>query len=182
MARRLRIPVAALVCLALLTLASPAVSAPEAARAYALGDSVMLGARAELEKRGLRVDASVSRSFESGAAILAARRAKGLLPKVVVIHLGSNGPIKRQQFDALMKPLKQKQAIVLTVHEPRPWEDSVNSVLRAGAKRWKNATLLDWHWHANRHPEWLYEDGIHLRPAGAVSYAQLVSKAVKRVS
>ena len=178
----MRKALAVLTGLAVLAVAAPATPATAAARAFALGDSVMLGARAELEKRGLRVDASVSRTFAMGAAVLASRRAQGLLPKVVVIHLGSNGPITRQQFDALMKPLKRKQAIVLTVKEPRAWEEGVNSVIRAGAKRWKNATLLDWHWHATRHPEWLYDDGIHLRPAGAVAYARLISKAVKKAS
>jgi hypothetical protein len=144
-------------------------------RAYALGDSVMLGAKTQLEKRRIRVDAVVSRQLRDGATILSAQRP---LPGVIVVHLGSNGPITRAQFDGLMGTVKGKQVIVLTVKEPRSWEASVNRVLRAGARRWANATLLDWHWHATRHPEWLYDDGIHLRPTGAAAYAKLVGKAV----
>ena len=145
--------------------ATPSCSAPApSSRSAACGSTPRSAARSRWVRRSSRAGVT------------------GLLPKVVVIHLGSNGPITRQQFDALMKPLKRKQAIVLTVKEPRAWEEGVNSVIRAGAKRWKNATLLDWHWHATRHPEWLYDDGIHLRPAGAVAYARLISKAVKKAS
>jgi lysophospholipase L1-like esterase len=171
--------VAAVVLATALVLVARPEPAAAAARAYALGDSVMLGARTELTQRDIRVDAAVSRQFPDGTAILASRRSQGLLPKVVVVHLGSNGPITRAQFDSLMKTLKGKQVIVLTVELPRTWKDSVNSVLRAGAQRWKNAELLDWSWHATRHPDWLYADGTHLRPAGAAAYAKLVSKAVK---
>ena len=65
--------------------------------------------------------------------------------------------------------------VFLTVHEPRSWQDTVNSVIRSGVVRWKNAVLLDWNWHANRHPGWIYSDGIHLQPAGAAAYARLVA-------
>ncbi len=109
-------------------------------------------------------------------AVLAAKRAAGTLPKRIVIHLGTNGPFYRKDFDAMMRVLRKVPRVVfLTVHEPRSWQDTVNSVIRAGVTRWKNAVLLDWNWYANRHPGWIYSDGIHLQPAGAAAYARLVA-------
>lgn len=166
----------ALLASAVVAVALVATGSASAAKAYALGDSVMLGAKTQLEKRGIRTDATVSRQFSSGVAILEAKRAAGTLPKRVVIHLGTNGPFYRKDFDAMMRVLRKVPRVVfLTVHEPRPWQDAVNSVLRAGVTRWKNAVLLDWNWQANRHPGWIYSDGIHLQPAGAAAYARLVA-------
>ena len=39
----------------------------------------------------------------------------------------------------------------------------------------KNAVLLDWHGYAGGHPEFFYDDGIHLRPDGAAAYARFVA-------
>jgi len=150
--------------------------AASAARAYALGDSVMLGAKAQLEKRGIKTDAAVSRQFSAGLGILEAKRAAGTLPKRVVIHLGTNGPFYRKDFDHMMRVLRSVRRVVwLTVHEPRSWQNTVNSVIRAGVRRYRNAVLLDWNWQARHHPGWIYSDGIHLKPAGAAAYARLVA-------
>ena len=171
-ARLMRVVLAA----SLVAAALGATGTASAAKAYALGDSVMLGAKTQLEKRGIRTDAAVSRQFAAGLAILKARRDAGTLPKGVVIHLGTNGPFYRKDFDAMMRVLKRVPRVVfLTVHEPRAWQDTVNSVLRAGVARWKNAVLLDWNWQASRHPGWIYSDGIHLQPAGAAAYARLIA-------
>ncbi len=78
----------ALLASAVVAVALVATGSASAAKAYALGDSVMLGAKTQLEKRGIRTDATVSRQFSSGVAILEAKRAAGTLPKRVVIHLG----------------------------------------------------------------------------------------------
>ena len=76
----------------------------------------------------------------------------------------------------MMRVLKKVPCVVfLRVHDPRSWQDTVNSVIRAGVARWKNAVLLDWNWYANRHPGWVYSDGIHLQPAGAPAYARPIA-------
>ena len=49
----------------------------------------------------------------------------------------------------------------------------MNDTLAAGVKKYKNAVLLDWHGYGGAHPEFFYDDGIHLRPEGAAAYAQL---------
>jgi lysophospholipase L1-like esterase len=38
--------------------------------------------------------------------------------------------------------------------------------------------LLDWHGYGGAHPEFFYDDGIHLRPEGADAYARFVAQAL----
>ena len=64
---------------------------------------------------------------------------------------------------------------MLNAKVPRPWEDQVNQALADGVKRYKNAVLVDWHTIAGDHPEFFWDDGIHLRPEGAQFYAQLIA-------
>ena len=155
------------------SLALTATGAAASPRAYAVGDSVMLGAKAQLEKRGVRVDAAVSRQLDDGTAILRALRPR---PRAVVVHLGTNGPIARSDLDALLRALRGVQRVVLvTVHVDRSWEAGNNSVIRAAARRYANAELLDWSWFGRRHPGWFWDDGYHLRPGGAAAYARLVA-------
>ena len=50
--------------------------------------------------------------------------------------------------------------------------------MAAGVKKYKNAVLLDWHGFGGAHPEFFYDDGIHLRPDGAQAYANFVSQSL----
>jgi hypothetical protein len=47
--------------------------------------------------------------------------------------------------------------------------------LVAAAQRSPNAVLADWHTASLASPDLLWDDGIHLRPAGAEAYAALVA-------
>ena len=62
-----------------------------------------------------------------------------------------------------------KRVIIVNAKVPRPWEDQVNSTLGDGVKRYKNAVLLNWHDIGGAHPEYFYDDAIHLRPDGAAA-------------
>jgi lysophospholipase L1-like esterase len=160
----------------------PAAPPPvRAGRVTAIGDSVMLGAVSALRASvpGIRVEASESRSFGVGASLVRAYLASGTLGSTVVVHLGSNGPFTAAQFDRMMQPLAGRRVLVLTVKEPRWWEARVNAAIRAGVARWRDrAVLLDWNALGNRHPEYFYSDGIHLRIAGARAYARMIAAAL----
>ena len=56
--------------------------------------------------------------------------------------------------------------------------DAQQPAAPAGVKNYKNAVLLDWHGYASQHPEFFYDDAIHLRPEGAAAYAQFVSQSL----
>ncbi|MBV8951108.1 MAG: hypothetical protein JOZ99_09555 [Actinobacteria bacterium] len=142
---------------------------------FALGDSVMLGAAPQLRAKGFGVDAVESRQWTAGTAILRLLAAAGRLPRVVVVHLGTNGPVTSSQLDDMMRVLAGHRVILLTAHEPRSWQAEVNNTLRAGVARWPGSVLVDWDAAGNAHPEWFRSDRIHLRPAGAQAYADLVA-------
>ena len=63
---------------------------------------------------------------------------------------------------------------MLNVHVPRPWQDLNNGILSEAARTHPNVRLVDWNAAATAHPEWLWDDGIHLRPSGAAAYRALV--------
>jgi hypothetical protein len=163
------------------TTTAPAVPAPVATHVTALGDSVMLGAAQALQDTigadRVLVDAEESRQFPAGVDKLQFYRDSGQLGEEVVIQLGTNGTINPEDFDRMMDVLKGvKKVVVLNARVPRPWEEQVNQVLSEGVKRYKNhAVLIDWHTIAGEHPEFFWDDGIHLRPEGAQYYAQLVA-------
>ena len=144
----------------------------------AVGDSVMLGAVANLQALGdVEVDAAVSRQFSTGTDILTTRRDAGTLGDIVVVHLGNNGPITGAQFDQMMSVLQGvDRAVFLTVKVPRDWEGPNNALLFSKAAEYGNAVVADWYATGSAHPEYCWDDGIHLRPEGAQAYANLVAQ------
>jgi peptidoglycan/LPS O-acetylase OafA/YrhL len=145
----------------------------------AIGDSVMLGAVAGLQKdiQGLEVvDAQVGLQVYAAIDILKSRRASGQLGDVEIVHLGNNGTFTKGQFDQIMRILSGVDRVVfVNVKVPRPWEGPNNEVIAEGVKRHRKAVLVDWHSVSADRPELFYRDGYHLRPRGQRIYADLVS-------
>ena len=143
----------------------------------AIGDSVMLGAAAAMSNGydTIEVDAAVSRQAQTGSEILAARRDAGTLGDVVVVQLGNNGPLDRQQFDEMLTTLQAvPRVLVLTVRVPRPWESPNNEIIRASVVQHPNAVVLDWYAASAENYGYFWDDGLHLRPEGAAAYASLI--------
>ena len=165
--------------------ASPSPPPPLASppsRVFALGDSVMLGAAPSMAAAipNLEVDAAVSRQVSNGIDILTERRDAGTLGDVVIIHLGTNGTFTSGQFDDMMSILSGVQRVVfVNLKVPRDWEGDDNSVIADGVSRYPNAVLVDWHDVGSAHPEFFYDDEIHVRPDGAEFYAQLIAPDVR---
>jgi hypothetical protein len=149
------------------TAAAPVPAPPGGA--YAVGDSVLLDAQAALttDVTGIQVEASVSRQWGQGEALVAAARARGVSGDIVVF-LGTNGPIATADFDAMMTAAKGARRVVfVTVHVPREWQDPNNAVLAAGVARYPGAVVADWNALSSAHPEWFYAgDGTHMPIGG----------------
>ena len=155
---------------------------PEPARVTAIGDSVMLGAAEALGAAlgdTTTVDAEVSRSFATGADLIGQLAAAGTLGDIVVVHLGTNGPVDAALFDTLMANAKPADRVLaVTVRVPRRWEGLVNDTLRTAAERWPRLELIDWKAASDHRPELFVDDGIHLTTEGRAFYAELVQEAV----
>ncbi len=146
---------------------------------YAIGDSVMLGARSILKRRGFTVNAAVSRQSYSAPAMV---RRKGVtLPANLVVHLGTNGTFPLSTCRKIVKNAGPKRRVFLvTVFVPRSWEKSNNRTIRKCAESFPagRVTVVDWNRLARSHPEWLYSDGTHLKPTGAKGFARLIDRVV----
>ena len=146
---------------------------------YAIGDSVMLGAREALIARGFRVNAVVSRQFRDGPALVRQLAAGGYLPVEVIVHLGTNGLIDGADCDALVRAAGSERHVSLVTDKvPRPYRDANNARLRACTHRHDNASVIDWYGFSRFHTAWFYDDGYHLTPLGRSEYAAFLDRSV----
>ena len=146
---------------------------------YAIGDSVMLGARAALVGRGFRVNAEVSRQFDDVVPLVRQLAAGGHLPFDVIVHLGTNGLIDGDDCDALERVVgSDRHVFLVTIKVPRPYRDANNARLRACAHRHDNVSVIDWYGFSRFHTAWFYGDGYHLKPIGRREYAAFIDRSV----
>ena len=161
----------------LVAAASPAGAIP--AGRYAIGDSVMLGAKGQLQNRGFIVNAVKSRQFSDAVTIVKQKARSGVLRKKLVIHLGTNGIlIQAYQCDHIAKYAgKHRRVFLVTNTGPtsRPKIRKAQNIrLRACAKRHRNTKLIDWYGYSRGHGAWFY-DGMHLTPKGRIAYAAFLN-------
>jgi hypothetical protein len=155
---------------------------PEDGWIAAIGDSVMLGSKEELEKRigPGTVDATVSRQFSDAPSLVSQLLARPVPPQVIVVHLGTNGPVQERHFEALMEIAANVPLMVfINAHVPtRNWESTTNSELAAGVERHDNAVLVDWHTPTKGRSDLFAADNFHPKQPGRVIYAELVAEAI----
>ncbi len=159
---------------------SAAAAAPSRDR-YAVGDSVMLGARTALKSEGFGVDAAVSRQAYSGPALLRKKGAK--LPTNVVVHLGTNGSFPLSTCKSLVRAAgPDRRVFLVTVHVRRSWAKPNNTMMRRcdAAFADDRVHVIDWNAAASQNPSWLYSDGIHLRPAGRKGFTRLLDASIDK--
>jgi len=159
--------------------ASPAAHAISNGR-YAIGDSVMLGAKPQLTARGFIVDVKTSRQFYEAARIVKRKKANGLLRRKIVIHLGTNGVlIQASDCDRISRVAgRHRRVFLVTVTGPTRYpkiRKAQNTRLRACADRHRNTKLIDWYAHSRGHGGWFY-DGMHLTTRGRRAYASFLDR------
>jgi hypothetical protein len=154
-----------------------AVSSPALApKVTAIGESVLLEAKASLEHEfdGAVVDAVVGRQFPESLAAARKLRDEGRIGSEVLVQVGTNGVVKADQLDELLDVLGDARIVVVNVKVPRPWEGPNNDTLAAAVRKRPGAVLLDWNAVGSAHPEAFGDDGVHLTPAGLRLYMQLL--------
>ena len=163
------------------TAATTPTTPPPPPQVTAIGDSVMLGAKGALEAKipGIHVNAAVSRQFGNGIDIIRELKAAGQLAPVVVIGLGTNGTITDGHMAALQQLLADRQRVIfLNLKVPRSWEAGDNAVIQNWVPKFGNAVLINWNGEGSLHPEYFYEDHIHLNTAGRTRYADLIAAQI----
>jgi peptidoglycan/LPS O-acetylase OafA/YrhL len=146
----------------------------------AIGDSVMLASAPELERTlpGIYIDAKISRSMIAGVAIVQQLAAARRLRSIVIVGLGTNGPVSSYQIRQLRTAIGRRWLVLINVFEQRPWAQEVNTTLAAAASRYSNVLLVNWCVAIEHRTRLLWGDGIHPQPSGGKLYAKVVRAVV----
>jgi peptidoglycan/LPS O-acetylase OafA/YrhL len=151
----------------------------------AIGDSVMLAAAPALQAAypGIVIDASVSRSMFAAPALVQAHASAGTLRPVVVIALGTNGPIERSTLEEVRTIIgPARELVVVNAQAPRGWIPGVNAELSSFALVYRNVELANWHDAIQPFLHEMARDQVHFGPIGAGIFADAVTAAVDRLA
>lgn len=150
----------------------------------AVGDSVMVASTPALDQAlpGIEINAMVSRQFSTGLQVIASLKASGQLRPIVVVGLGTNGTVTRQEVSRLYAEIGPHRRLVLVnTYEARSWEHEVNSTLAAAVRTHPYTVLANWHVTIEHRTNLLWPDGIHPQPAGGVVYAKVLKRALNKL-
>ena len=146
----------------------------------AIGDSVMLASAPELGEAfpGVAIDAAVSRGMGVGVGIVEEQRADGSLRHVLVVGLGTNGPVEAEDLDALRTAAARNPIVLVNAYGERDWIPGVNAELERFAIAHRGVVVADWDGSVAGVDGALAGDGIHPNPSGAEIYAASVKRAL----
>ncbi|MBK0420696.1 acetyltransferase [Leucobacter sp. CSA2] len=156
---------------------SPRAEGPEIS---AIGDSVMLASLPELQDAfpGIAVDAAVSRGMGAGVDVVSEQAETQALRRIVVVGLGTNGPVSPEELDALAKRVGNRPLVLVDAHAERDWIPGVNRELAAFADARRGVVVARWDASVAPHEDALAGDGIHPNPPGGEIYAKSVERAI----
>jgi hypothetical protein len=143
-------------------------------RVTAIGDSVMMDIESAFksDEKGAVFDAYVGQQWYEGVSDVGQLRAHRQLGSIVVIELGTNGPIDSGDFTEMMQQLRGVSRVVfVTNFVPLDWQGPNNAVIEAGARRYRNVVVANWERLAAANPHWFYGDGPHMPEGGPGAHA-----------
>lgn len=151
----------------------------------AIGDSVMLASASGLHDAfpGIDIDAAVSRHLSTLPDIVAAKLKRGSLRDVIVVGLGTNGPIDVRTLDRVRELAgPDRQVVLVSAYAPRWWIPEVNRSLSLYALRHRDVELANWYSAIANKTNLLAGDHVHPGPAGGRLYASAIQDALQRLA
>lgn len=145
---------------------------------FGVGDSIMLSAEDEFAALETPVNAEVGRQFSTGLKVIRWRVAHTVMPRVLIVHLGTNGPIDPADCDELVTVAAPRRVFLVTVKVPRSWREPNNLTLAACADRYERAYLIRWSAYSRTQTSWFAEDGFHLTAEGQLAYVAFIDAKV----
>lgn len=148
-----------------------------------IGDSIMVCSSSSITKLmpEAHIDALSSRDVCGGFETAQKLAQEGKLGDVVVIALGTNGPLLKHEpyasgMQNLLKVLGTERQIfwITTYCSYSQWMAMNNKYLTELEQANPNFHRIDWYPLAKSHPEWLHSDGTHPNMDGAGQYAKLI--------
>lgn len=151
----------------------------------AIGDSVMLASATGLYDAfpGIDIDAAVSRHLSTLPDLVAAKLKRGSLRDVIVVGLGTNGPIDVSTLDRVRELAgPDRQVVLVSAYAPRWWIPEVNRSLSLYALRHRDVELANWYAVIEGKTNLLAGDHVHPGPAGGRLYASAIQDALQRLA
>jgi len=156
------------------------INSPDKPGLWVTGDSVILGIRNKLAaKQDISlINARVGRQIQELITAVEEDKPK-VLQSIVVLDVGNNNAVSREDMIKLMELLKsQPKIIVINTSVPRTWRDGNNKIISEVVSSYPNATLINWSQIAENHPEFFAPDGVHLVDAGSDVYVAAILDAL----
>jgi peptidoglycan/LPS O-acetylase OafA/YrhL len=149
---------------------------------WVTGDSVILGIRSKLAKTQdiALINARIGRQLPE--LIDAVKTDQSMVAhSTVVLDVGNNNRITKEDMTTLMELLKNQPKIILVnTAVPRSWRDDNNRIIREVISNYPQTTLVDWSGISANHPEFFAPDGVHLIDAGSDVYVAAILEALKK--
>lgn len=152
-------------------------------RTVVFGDSVVLSGRQALRDvlGDIAIDAAVGRQPSEIARRITLRRGKGKLGDDVVIHMGTNGVVTRNDLKPILDLLADRhRVVVVNVRVPRTWMTPSNQVIDQLVAHYPNVRLADWSTVGRGHRPYFTPDGVHLTARGSRVFARMVRAALRQ--
>ena len=152
-----------------------------------IGDSIMNGNRRIIldQLPDAHIDAKGSRDVCGGFEAAQRLDWEGRLSDVVIVELGTNGPLLNHEPYAsgtqnLLELLGTERTIFwVTVYcSYSQWMNMNNDYIWELAATRPNITVIDWYSLSVQHPEW-FPDGVHPNVEGARNFARLLREALE---
>lgn len=136
-----------------------------------------------------KIDTKTGRQFSDGITTM--RSVLGSRPCAVVIALGTNGPVRPQQWREMMAVAKRAPRVVVVNtftrdHRTRKdgqqqwWMETLNRDIAGLARSNKNVRVVDWYRVASRNSSVLEPDGVHPNVRGSRDYVALIVRALRQ--
>ena len=149
-----------------------------------IGDSVFLGASPafqELQEHAV-IDAKISRQVYQAMDVAKKLEKKGKLGDTIIISLGTNGNFNPATGQELIDYLGPDRTIywINAYGKKLDIQKQVNETIRDLAKRNANVSVISWASEGKDHPDWFYQDGVHLNSKGQTGFARFIQKSIEK--
>ena len=162
------------------------ITLPGGDQIMAVGDSVMLAAAPELKKAfpGIHIDAVVSRQMAQGPEIVQQIVDEGKMRPILVLGLGTNGPIDRSSVEKIAATIgPDVQLVLVNVEAPRGWIAGNNKIFAKFAGEQRSVELANWSDAIKPRIDVLSSDKVHPGgPTGGRIYAGAIRDALQRLA
>ena len=145
----------------------------------AIGDSVMLLAVEPLARVGFNTNAQGCRQWRQGQAILRRKKRERRLPRLVVMALGTNWYITRDEIGRTRRLLGRKRVLAIVTPRDPGGSGDAKRIRAAGRAHPRRIKVLDWVRHSRGHGDWFGPDGFHLTYTGVTNYVRFIRRSLR---